>query len=228
MSGDPQSHGSPGTRSTVAPLSSACAVFVHAILAGQRKEALAVAREALRQGNSVADVYVHIFQEALYEVGRRWESGQVSVADEHMATASVQYVIAQFYPELPLSAERRGHAVITGVQGEFHQVGANIVADLLEADGWSVRFLGTNMPHRDIVAAVTETPTDLFGISVTMLFNLPQVRALVLEVRDKLGSRAPRIVVGGGAFKLCDSFCAELNVEGPAADVRAAVELCAA
>jgi len=102
------------------------------------------------------------------------------------------------------------------------------VADMLEIDGWNVRFLGTNMPHSGILAAVKEAETDLLAISATMLFNLPHVRALVLEVREKLGARAPRIVVGGSAFRLCDSFCAELGVEGPAADLRAAVQLCAA
>ena len=210
------------------PLDLARSVFVQAILTGRRREALLIAREALREGHSAMDVYTHVFQNGLYEIGHRWESGQITIAQEQMATATVQYVIAQIYSELPLAAHSRGTAVVTGVQGEFHQVGANMVADMLEADGWDVRFLGTNMPHRGIVAAVSDGKINLLGISATMLFNLPHVRALVLEIRDKLGSRAPRIVVGGGAFKLCGNFCAELNVEGPAADVRAAVQLCAA
>ncbi|HEX8679910.1 MAG TPA: cobalamin-dependent protein [Chthoniobacterales bacterium] len=209
-------------------LDSARSVFVQAILAGRRREALTVAREAVRQGHTVAGVYVHVFQEALYEVGRLWERGRITVAQEHMATATVQYVIAQMYSELPLAARARGKAIVTGVQGEFHQVGANIVADMLEMDGWNVRFLGTNMPHRGILAAIEEGGVDLLGISATMLFNLPQVRALVHEVREKLGAGAPRIVVGGGAFRLCPEFCTEMEVIGPASDVVTAVQLCAA
>jgi hypothetical protein len=61
-----------------------------------------------------------------------------------------------------------------------------------------------------------------------MLFNLPQVRALVHEVREKLGAGAPRIVVGGSAFRLCPEFCTEMEVIGPAGDVVTAVQLCAA
>lgn len=209
-------------------LDGARSVFVQAILMGRRREALAIAREALQEGHGTMDVYTHVFQDGLYEIGHRWQMGQITVAQEHMATATVQYVIAQIYSELPLAAHSRGRAVVTGVQGEFHQIGANIVADMLEADGWSVRFLGTNMPHNAILAAVSDGEVKLLGISATMLFNLPHVRALVLEVREKLGPRAPRIVVGGGAFRQCDSFCAELGVEGPAGSLRAAVQLCAA
>ncbi len=218
---------SPSPAST-APLQAARSVFVQAILGGRRRDALTVAREALRQVSTTADLYVHIFQEALYEIGRMWEQGRITVAQEHMATATVQYVIAQVYADLRLAAHSRGNAVVTGVAGEFHQVGANMVADMLESDGWNVRFLGTNMPHRGILAAINETRTDLLGISATMLFNLPRVRALVHEVRESLGARAPRIVVGGGAFRLCPAFCAEIGVANPAADVAAAVQLCAA
>lgn len=213
---------------STAPLEAARSVFIQAILGGRRRAALSVARQALRQVSSTADLYVHIFQEALYDIGRMWEQGRITIAQEHMATATVQYVIAQVYADLPEAAHSRGNAVVTGVAGEFHQVGANIVADMLESDGWNVRFLGTNMPHRGILAAIHETRTDLLGISATMLFNLPQVRALVHEVRESLGARAPRIVVGGGAFRLCPAFCVELGIFGPAPDVAAAVQLCGA
>lgn len=209
------------------PLDSARAVFLQTIFTGRRREALSVAREALRQGHTVAEVYVGLFQQALYEMGRLWESGQITVAQEHMATATVQYVIAQMYSDLPPATQKRGNAIVTGVQGEFHQVGANMVADMLEMDGWSVRFLGTNMPHSGILAAIKDGGIDLLGISATMLFNLSHVRALVEEVRSSLGAAAPRIVVGGGAFRACPEFCSELGVDGPATDVCAAVELCA-
>jgi hypothetical protein len=61
-----------------------------------------------------------------------------------------------------------------------------------------------------------------------MLFNLPHVRELVRDVRESLGANAPRIIVGGSAFRLCPEFCAEIGVEGPAADLVSAVQLCAA
>jgi MerR family transcriptional regulator, light-induced transcriptional regulator len=70
-----------------------------------------------------------------------------------------------------------------------------MVADVLEANGWNVRFLGTNMPHAGVLQA------DVVGISATMLFNLPKVRLLVNEVRGKFANRPSRILIGGGAFR---------------------------
>jgi hypothetical protein len=42
--------------------------------------------------------------------------------------------------------------------------------------GWTVRFLGTDMPHEGILQAVEEHCADLLGISTTMLVRVPQVR----------------------------------------------------
>lgn len=200
-------------------------LFLQAILKGQRKAAITIVSEALREGHPVLDIYVEVFQESLYQVGRSWELNELTVAEEHMATAITQYVIAQNYAQLPTPGSRRGNLVLTGVVGESHQVGANMVADVLESQGYDVRFLGTNMPNSGILQEIEKHRADLLGISATMLFNIPAVIRLVEDVRARFGSRAPRIVLGGAAFRSLPSLSAELGAVGVAADLRAAVRL---
>jgi len=171
------------------------------------------------------EVYVEVLQESLYQVGRLWESNQITVAEEHMATAITQYVMAQLYLHLPPPTQTRGSMVITGVAGELHQVGANMVADVLDAQGYDVRFLGTNMPHSGIVHAIEKHDADVLGVSATMLFNIPHVVELIKEVRAKLGERSPRVVFGGAAFRSLPSLTAELGAIGFALDIRAAVQM---
>lgn len=200
-------------------------LFLQAILQGQRKAASTIVAEAVGSGQPIVDIYVAVLQESLYEVGRLWEENRITVAVEHMATAIVQFVMAQLYTQIPLASEKRGNAVITGVQGELHQVGANMVADVLEARGWNVRFLGTNMPHAGVLQAVAEHKADVVGISSTMLFHLPQVRQLVGEVREKFADRSPRVLIGGGAFHSLPSPAAEVGADGFAVDLKSALSL---
>jgi methanogenic corrinoid protein MtbC1 len=121
---------------------------------------------------------------------------------------------------LPTAEVARGNIVITGIQGELHQVGANLVADVLEADGWDVCFLGTNVPLAGILTALETHHAAVLGISATMLFSLPQVRELIAAVRARFGPHSPRIVVGGGAFRQLPYLAAELGADGSATDVR--------
>ena len=155
---------------------------------------------------------------------RRWEANEITVAQEHTATAIAQYVLALLYERLRPEEIRRGKAVITGVEGELHQVGANMVADALEADGWDVRFLGTNMPHEGILKVVQEHEADVVGISATMLFNLPNVRRLVAEVKQGSGEKV-RVVVGGGAFRSAPKVYVEMGADGSAPGLREAINL---
>jgi methanogenic corrinoid protein MtbC1 len=209
---------SPGVQEARSPL-------LQAILGGHRQAAANIALELLGAGHSVVDVHADLLQEALYEVGRLWERTEITVAQEHMATSTVQYVMARLYERIPRPAARRGRAIITGAQGELHQVGAMMVADALEADGWDVRFFGTNVPHAAVLAALADQETDLLGVSATTLLSLPSVVELFLAVRARFGPVQPRLVVGGAAVRAAIELCRELGAIAGPADLRQAVAL---
>jgi methanogenic corrinoid protein MtbC1 len=110
-------------------------VFLAAILGGQRKSALTIVEETLRNGYSHIDIYVNVYAKALHRIGELWEMNKISVTQEHMATSITQYAIAAIYPRLVPEVANRGSMVVTGVSGELHQIGANLVADTMEAKG---------------------------------------------------------------------------------------------
>lgn len=174
--------------------------YLDAALAGDRRSALAVARECIAEGMEVPAVYHEVLTPAQYEIGRLWQGSEISVATEHVATAITQYVVSQIYPLLDVPEPTRGHAVVTGVEGELHQIGAHMVADLLEHDGWAVRFLGSHLPAPDVIDIVAEEQTSLLLISATVLTSLPAVAELVGRARDRFGSDL-EILMGGRAFR---------------------------
>jgi methanogenic corrinoid protein MtbC1 len=202
------------------PVALARGAFLRAILQGDRRAALGIARETLRILKP-ADLYVEVFQPALEDVGVRWQDCRITVAEEHMATATVQFVVAQLYSDAERPGATRGRAVVTGVHGEFHQVGATLVADALERDGWNVLFLGTNMPHEGILKVIAGEKPALVGISATMLYHLDAVTRLVEAIRaDKSIAPAPRLIVGGGAFRSSPNLWREIGADGWARDAR--------
>jgi methanogenic corrinoid protein MtbC1 len=198
-------------------------VFVSALLAAQRKAAVTIALDALEADGSIVDLYVDLFQAALYEIGRRWHRNEISVADEHMATAIVKYVLAQVYARLPMPPPTKGRMLIAGVAGELHQLGANIVADALEWHGWDVRFLGTNVPTSGVLRAIEQHRPDVLGLSLTMLPNMPQFRETVASARAHFGDACPKIVVGGRAFGRAGTHWRECGADAFAGDVRDAL-----
>ena len=200
-------------------------LFLAAILGGQRQAAVNIVQEALRAGHSQVDIYVEIFTAALRRIGELWELNHISVAQEHMATSVTQYVIAIIYPQMAPAAACRGSMVVTGVAGEFHQIGANLLADAMEAHGWTVRFLGTNLPPSSVLSIVEECSADVLCVSTTIVANLPSVVELVRTIRGKMGERAPKILLGGAAYRKASQFAAEIGAAGVFTDLRPALAI---
>lgn len=205
---------------TDAALNLTAQVFLQAIVTGQRHAAVQIAKEALRNGLSLQELYVDVFQSALYEVGARWESNRLTVAQEHVATAITQYVMAQVYqaPDVRTAAGK-GRVVLTGVEGELHNVGAVMVGDLLETSGFEVRFVGTHLPAASILGVIRDVAPSHVAISATMLFNVAAVRQLIHGVRTEFNDRV-RIVVGGAAFRTNPELWRQVSADGYAADLR--------
>jgi methanogenic corrinoid protein MtbC1 len=195
-------------------------VFLQAIVAGERHAAVSIARLALRDGLTLRDLYIDVFQTALYQVGACWESNRLTVAQEHMATAITQYVMAQIYEPPPPVKPARGKLIMTGVEGELHSIGGVMVGDLLETAGWQVRLLGTNLPSTSILATIREWEPSHVGISTTMLFNVAVVRQLIATIRREFGDRI-KLMVGGGAFRAEPDLWRTVGSDGFAPDLRA-------
>lgn len=199
--------------------------YLKDLLAARRTDALERVMAAFRNGYPIPDIYMDIFQESLYEIGHLWESNLISVADEHMGTAITQFIMSNLYQHLEIADIKRGRIVITGIQGELHQVGANMVSDVLEADGWNVMFLGTDVPPEHVIRSIQQHRAHILGISATMFINIPVVVNLVDRVKQEFGARAPQILLGGGAFGSHGKLPHELEGCMFARNLRDALEL---
>lgn len=172
--------------------------FVDDLLAGQRGSCSSCVHELVAAGVDLRTIYEKLFRDALYEVGRRWENGQATVAAEHQATAIVEYLLAQLSASRPETARSGRSAVVSASLSEFHQVGARIVADTLELRGWRVHFVGAGTLEDELVKTVECLAPDLLALSVSLTSNLGRLWPLVDRIHAL--SPGPRVVVGGQAI----------------------------
>jgi methanogenic corrinoid protein MtbC1 len=172
--------------------------FLDAILRGDRRTALEVARRLLDRG--IPYLYEQVVQPALVEVGALWYANRLTVADEHLATATAQSAIASLYPDVPWPARGANapRSVVACVEGDRHAIGARMVADLLALDGWAELFLGADTPLDALVSKVAAIQPALVGLSIT----LPHLVPCASEGIERLKDRVPgvRVIVGGRAL----------------------------
>lgn len=174
------------------------ATYQSALLSGNRSVCSKIVTELIQAETPIKELYIHLFQRSLYEVGKLWEQNKISVATEHVSTAITEGLINLCYPLL-FSAEHGGKkAVITCTPGEYHQIGARMVADYFELFGWDGYFLGSGTPDDELIKFIREHHPDLLAISISVSFNLGNLMKLVLKIQYQFPSMP--ILVGGQAF----------------------------
>lgn len=175
--------------------------YLDLLLRGNRQDACTLVLDSVDRGVPVRDLYRHIFEPCLREIGRLWQIDQISVAQEHFFSAATQLIMSQLYPHIFGGERSHGVIVMTCVSGELHEIGGRMVADTFEMEGWSAHYLGANTPHDAVVGTLAERSAVLLGVSATMTFHLSAVERLIQAVRasDKVGNIP--VLVGGRAFE---------------------------
>ncbi|MFW6082098.1 MAG: cobalamin B12-binding domain-containing protein, partial [Desulfosalsimonas sp.] len=172
--------------------------FVRGLLNADRSACTELAVRSVKSSGGLADFYLNVIQPAMYAVGRKWEAGEINVAGEHLASAIVNRVMSMQYLDfMEHQPKPKGKAAVTAGANEFHEIGTIMVANVLEADGWDVVYLGANTPADDFLEFIYGRDFDVVAISVTMVFNLEHVREIIRQIRSWPARRQPRIMVGG-------------------------------
>lgn len=202
-----------------------CKSFLEALLRGDRASASKMVLNAIENGTPLKDIYIDIFQQSQYEVGRLWQTNQINVAQEHYCTAATQMIMSQLYPYLFTNKKQDKVFVSACVVGELHEIGIRMVTDLLELDGWDTYYLGANTPIKDVVGFLIEKKADVLGISTTMTFNIPKIRELISHVRSVEGLKHLKIMVGGYPFLITENLWKQLGADGCASNALEAIEV---
>ncbi len=199
--------------------------FLTALLEGQRHHCVAIAEQAVSSAEELQQFYLQVIQPAMYEIGMLWENGIISVAQEHLASAIVARVMASINSIDIQKKRSSGKAVIAAAPGEYHEIGAWMISDLLEHDGWQIRYLGANTPIADLLDLLRSFQPEILVLSVTMPFNILQAREIVATVRNDYNLGKVRIMVGGRIFNDIDGLWQSTGAHGFSANVQGAVKL---
>jgi methanogenic corrinoid protein MtbC1 len=213
----------PAAENSLHPVASA---YLEFLLKGNRYDALELILSETRQGMTVRDVYIQVFQPVLHEIGRLWQINRITVAQEHFCTAATQMVMSQLYPLLFTGERKLKKMAATCVPGELHEMGARMVTDFFEMEGWDTYYLGANMPVEGVVRFIGEIQPKVLAVSATMTFHLSSAEEMIRRVRQS-SSTPPdlKILVGGYPFKVAKGLRMQVGADGFAGSAPDAVEI---
>ena len=201
------------------------AAYLNAVCAGDRKRAADVVARAQQNGADLATLYLDVFQPALREIGKLWERNQVTVAEEHLATAITQSIMARLYTEAALPADNGYHLVAACAEQERHEVGLRMLCDFMDMEGWTTTFLGASVPTTSLARMVCERRPDVLALSASIPPHITQLRSTIACVRADCGDVQPFVLVGGRVFHESPELAYAVGADMTARDAREAVTI---
>ena len=162
-------------------------------------EALKLLDERLGKGEDPYRI-LEIARNAMGVVGSRFASGEYFIPDLVYSGEILKEITAIVKPKLTrdLDVKRQGKFVLGTVAGDIHDIGKDIVAFMLDVNGFEVYDLGIDVPVQDFVEKIKETKAEIVGLSgfLTLAFDSMKETIEAIKaagLRDKV-----KIMIGGG------------------------------
>jgi MerR family transcriptional regulator, light-induced transcriptional regulator len=197
--------------------------YADALIAGDEIAAEIAIREAMDADLGTAEIDEKVLAPALWLIGELWERGQISLAEEHIATEITTRIIALQREAQRVAQARGDHRVMLATApGERHVVALRMVENLIRSAGYDVVMLGADVPPSTLAAAARDHRADVLCLSSTMPGHRDDVLAVIDEVRQACPAAA--FVLGGRGLTVEDQMRPEVQLCHGVSDARDAVD----
>jgi len=199
--------------------------YLEPLLRGDRQACRAVVEETLQSGVPANAVYLDLIWPIMTEIEHLLRQGKITAVQEHLATRINRTIIAQLQNKLPRRPKKTNKVAICCSPEELQELGAQMLTDLFESDGWDVRFLGGGLTNDDLLSFIHQyAPTILmvYGISPK---QAPDLRRLIDTIKSVNAWPEMRIMVCGGLFNRADGLWEEMEADLHAANAVEAIQM---
>jgi excisionase family DNA binding protein len=193
------------------------------LVSGDEAGAWQVLERVLVGGADPAQIYVRVLAPAMRRIGELWSSGELTVEDEHRATAVAGRLIGRLGPRFARPGRHRGTVVLGAAPGDTHALPTAMLADVARGARYAVVDLGGSTPFESFVSAASEADSLVaVGVSASTADSLETARSVLGDLRAVL-PEVP-LLLGGPAVK-DEAAAREAGADAWASDATDAVRV---
>jgi methanogenic corrinoid protein MtbC1 len=171
---------------------------------GDMEAAADIVKLALDSGLRPVDILVGLVTPLLYLIGSEWESGLITVADEHRFTRFCERVFVlvrlEVRARLPAPEISPTLVFLLNARGNHHTLGIRILALWLQTKGFETREFSPSPSPEVVVQCAVEEGAKAILISLALERQKAYVHGVGQQVAALTGPR-PVVIVGGYAIK---------------------------
>jgi 5-methyltetrahydrofolate--homocysteine methyltransferase len=198
--------------------------LVKAIVEMDEEQTLTLTKQQLASGVDPL-LILEDCRSAMTEVGRRFECGDYFISELILAGEVLKSISDVVRPHITqaASAAKKGKILLGTVKGDIHDIAKDIVAFMLDVNGFDVKDLGVDVPVETFVSEINAYQPDIVALSGFLTLAYTSMKETVDAIKAAGLRDQVKIMVGGGTVD--EQVCHYAGADGWGIDAMKAVEL---
>ena len=154
-------------------------------------------------------------------IGVKFRENKVFVPQVLMSAKAMSTSMVHLKPHfLSGAARQKGTFIIGTVLGDLHDIGKNLVAMMVEGNGYKIVDLGTDVSAEKFIQAVKENPDSVVGLSALLTTTMVNMEKITREIKQAV----PGTLVTIGGAPVNREFCEKIGADNYSPDPQGVVE----
>jgi methanogenic corrinoid protein MtbC1 len=193
--------------------------FAKLAVLGDEQGCAMVIDDLARRRIDARQIHQEVLAAAMHTMGEWYTSGEIGIAEEHMASSITERMLARLMEHVALAPATEGKALLACVEGNHHSLGLRMLADQLRLAGWEPLFLGANVPTATLVETVARYRPNIVLLSLACEETVPAAREAISALLPLREANGFLIGLGGRAVCCCNDMVDKFGADFTATDV---------
>lgn len=177
--------------------------------------------QLLNKGVSADDILQKALIVGMEKVGIKFRENKVFVPQVLMSAKAMDAAMVHLKPHFANNpGTQKGTFIIGTVEGDLHDIGKNLVAMMVEGNGYEVIDLGTDVKAETFIEAAEKNPGAVLGLSALLTTTMNNMEKITLAIKDH--NKSITVCVGGAPVN--QEFCERIGADNYSADPQGTVE----
>jgi len=178
-------------------------------------------KQALDAGSTPEQILSEALIIGMQKVGVKFRENKIFVPQVLMSAKAMSAAMAHLKPYFASgAAKQKGTFIIGTVEGDLHDIGKNLVAMMVEGNGFKVIDLGSDVKAETFLAEADKYPGSIIGLSALLTTTMVNMEKIVKTIKDKYPDK--KVCIGGAPVS--HDFCKKINADFYSPDPQGAVE----
>jgi len=178
-------------------------------------------RQALADGVESQEILSDALMVGMIRVGIKFRENKIFVPQVLMSAKAMSKSMIHLKPYFDSGkAKQKGTFIIGTVTGDLHDIGKNLVAMMIEGNGYKVIDLGTDVNAEKFLEKLEQYPDASVGLSALLTTTMVNMENITKKIKEKYANTL--VTIGGAPVN--NDFCQKIGADFYAPDPQGVVE----